>query len=108
MPCLCSRKLHEGRGLHEGEMCTYEAKRPEDGAVQDQPGLLSKTSDLLLLADAHVLGERSQGILHCRRSQAGEKDNDERDEVGVVEASAIFSRLRIVVLKTNELGRVRL
>jgi hypothetical protein len=84
----------------------YHAERPKDAVVYQQPGLLAEPRQGLSLGDALEPGEWRQNVFHDAGAQAGEEDNAEGDEVCVIGANAISSRLFVVVGEVNELAGV--
>lgn len=87
---------------------TYEADRPESAAVYNKPSLLAEPSHLLLFAEPHILGKRSQEVLHGCSAQPRQENDDEQNEVDIVEAGAIRFGLRVEVLQGKELGGISL
>lgn len=100
--------MNETRPAQQNERFTYEAKGPEDTAVYDQPGLFAESSDLFLLEQTHMLGERSENVFHGGGAKARQDDDNQEHKVDVVEAGTVSGRSVIVVLQGEELGGVGL
>lgn len=98
----CDGQASERRGY------TYETQGPEDDAVHDQPGLFTKSRNLLLLTKTHVLGKGGQHIFHGRSAQTGQYHNHEEDEIDIVKPRAILVRPVVEFLQGEEFGGVGL
>lgn len=68
--------------------------------------MLAEPCDLLPLGDALRLGEGAEDVLHRRGAQAGEQGDAEEDEVPIVLAEAVATRLWVVVRKVEVVRRV--
>ena len=84
---------------------TYHAQGPEHEVVRQQPRLLAEPRHVLALREAPPLGEGRQYVLHDAGAQAREEHDEEGDEVGVVDADAVFIRVGVVVRVGEELAR---
>ena len=68
--------------------------------------MLAKTGDVFPLGDAPILGKRGQQVLDGGSSQAGEQDDAEGDQIGIIAAHTIISRSWLTICEGVELGRV--
>lgn len=78
-------RCHRRHGLSEHK-ATYHTERPEEGVVDEEPRLLAEAGDARALVDALHLGNGSENVFHGPGTEAGEGDNGERDDIGIVEA----------------------
>lgn len=68
--------------------------------------MFAETGDVFPLGDAPILGKRSQHVLDGSSPQAGEQDNAEGDQVGIIAAHTVIPGSWLTVCEGVELGRV--
>jgi hypothetical protein len=95
--CLCQREC-----FPHDRFQTYHSPRPKDSIINHEPSLLAETGQVLAVGDALKSADGRKNVFHGGGAKAGEKNNAEGDEVGVIVTDTILSRFGVKVAKVEE------
>lgn len=81
---------------------TNHSPRPKDSIINHEPSLLAEAGQVLAVGDALKPADGRKNVFHGGGAKAGEKNDAEGDEVGIIVTDAVLSRFGVMVAKVKE------
>jgi hypothetical protein len=81
---------------------TNHSPGPKDSIINHKPSLLAEASQVLAVGDTLKSADGCKNVFHGGGAKAGEKNDAEGDEVGIIVTDAVLSRFGVMVAEVKE------
>lgn len=95
--CPCQRAC-----FPDDRFQTYHTPGPKDSIINHEPSLLAEAGQVLAVCDALKSADGRKNVFHGGGAKAGEENDAEGDEVGIIVTDAVLSRFGVKVAEMEE------